>query len=485
MNKSKILLITAIAVVLTLTVMAVTFFALRNSGDAYANCLPYDATSIARFDAKSFLSAAKLGPKDLLDLLRRTRESQDTNGVKSLGIDVKRPIYAFSSATGNFGLVAAMDDIDDFEAFLEEESRVGRATEITRQRGFSWATVGEQWLIVFDKEKVLAMGPAVGSAQDQLRNEMARLMEQERKDSGLQSALYEELKKSDEPLAAVIAPELLPKGSQSFLSKFNVSSKNDALLRLSLETDDNELELDADIIAKSPAVKDYLDKINHLMRPIKGSQLNYAHADNVAWMALNVQGSELLDVLRSDQTVRTALIALNLVLDLDRIIRAIDGDVALELTTTDLFNKSDIEIKDLYLTADVANSDFLSDASTWGNQLIGVQALTQQDFAVNLGTSSVYFGVDKNTLYIGGERGLTKGGNAYLDDERSDIRDSRFYATVALPQVISQLGADAGMPAAFRQFQRLVFEMEDAGEFKLKLVAPRGMNIARELILAE
>jgi hypothetical protein len=202
-------------------------------------------------------------------------------------------------------------------------------------------------------------------------------------------------------------------------------------------------------------------------------------------MALNIQGSELLDVLRSNQSVRTALIALNLVLDLDRIIRAIDGDVALELTTTDIFDNSDIQIKDLYLTADVANSDFLSDASTWGNQLIGVQALSQQDFAVNLGKSSVYFGVDKSTLYIGGERGLTKGGNAYLDDERSDIRDSRFYATIALPQVISRLGADEKIPDAVNEFQRLVFEMEDAGEFKLKLIAPRGTNIARELLLSE
>ena len=485
MNKSRILLIITIAIVVTLVAIAVTFFALRKSSDAYASCLPYDATSITRLDAKSFLSAAKLGPKDLLDLLRRTRDNQDSHDTQSLGIDVMRPIYAFSSATGNFGIVAAMDDIDDFEAFLEEESKAGRASEITRQRGFSWATIGEQWLLAFDKEKALAMGPAVGAAQDQLRNEMARLMEQEKKDSGLQSSIYEELKKSDEPLAAIVAPEILPDATDRFLKQFSVSSKNDALLRISLETDDNELEMDADIIAKSPAVKDHLNRINQLMRPIKGSQLNYAHADNVAWMALNVQGSELLDVLRSNQTVRTALIALNLVLDLDRIIRAIDGDVALELTSTDIFDSSDIQIKHLYLTADVANSDFLSNASTWGNQLIGVQALTQQDFAVNLGTSSVYFGVDKNTLYISGERGLTKGDNAYLNDERSDIRDSRFYATVALPQVISRLGANTDLPAAVNNFQRLVFEMEDAGEFKLKLIAPRGMNIARELLLAE
>jgi len=483
--KKKTLLITSIAIVVTLVATAVTFFALRKSGDAYANCLPYDATSITRLDAKSFLKAAKLGPKDLLDLLRRIRDNEDSNDSKSLGIDVMRPIYGFSSASGNFGIVAAMDDIDDFEAYLEEESKAGRASEITSQRGFSWATVGEQWLLAFDKEKVLAMGPAVGAAQDQLRNEMARLMEQERKDSGLQSAIYDELKRSDEPLAAVVAPEILPDASNTFLKQFNISSMNDALLRISLETDDNELEMDADIIAKSPAVKDQLNRINQLMRPIKGSQLNYAHADNVAWMALNIQGSELLDVLRSNQSVRTALIALNLVLDLDRIIRAIDGDVALELTTTDIFDNSDIQIKDLYLTADVANSDFLSDASTWGNQLIGVQALSQQDFAVNLGKSSVYFGVDKSTLYIGGERGLTKGGNAYLDDERSDIRDSRFYATIALPQVISRLGADEKIPDAVNEFQRLVFEMEDAGEFKLKLIAPRGTNIARELLLSE
>ena len=483
MNKTKVLLLSAISV--TVAAMAITYAIARGSGDAYATSLPSDATAIARLDASSFLSAAKLGPHDLLQLLRRSRENKGEDDAKSLGIDVKRPVYAFAAASGNFGFLAAVDDYDDLEDYLAEEHAAGRASEVTRQRGYSWVVIGEQWLLAFDGKRALLMGPAVGSAQDQLRTEMARLLEQDAKDSGLQSALYEELKKSDEPLSAVAAPELLPSAPRRFLRQFHVASSNDALLRLSLETDDNELELDIDVVAKSEVVKEGLDRLNQQLRPIKGSLLDFAHTENVAWLAVNVQGNDFLNALRSNPAVRTALIALNLAFDFDRIIRAIDGDLAVELTDASLLGAMDFQFRDLYLTAKVANTDFLKDASSWGNRLIGIQALSQQDFALNFGTTSVYFGVDDKTFYLSGQRGLTAEGNEYLNHKRSDIQDTRLFATFALPEVLKQLNAWVSLPAALRQFERLNVEMEEAGEFRLKFVAPHGMNIARELLLAE
>jgi len=483
MKKAKVFLLAAIAV--TIAVMVVAYFTLFGSSDSYAESLPADATSIVRLDAKSFLSAAKLGPADLLQLLLRSREAQTEGSAKSAGIDMKRPFYAFTTAPGEFGLLAAVEDLGELEAFLAEEHTAGRASEVTRQRGFSWSVIERKWLMAYDDSRVLVMGPAVGSAQDRLRTDMVRLLEQKHEDSGLQSPLFEELQKADEPLVAVLAPEILPGSSRSLLSQFHVNSMDDALLRLSLETDDNELELEADVIAKSANVEEQMKRLNRLLRPVKGALLDHAHADNVVWMAANLQGNDLLDALRSNQSVRTALIALNLVFDLDKIIRAIDGDVALELTSADAFRALDFQVKDFCLTAQVADTYFLRDASSWGNQLFGVRSLTPQDFALNLGTSSLFFGVDDHTFYLSSDRGLPTAGNDDLSRQRGDIKGARFFATIALPQLFRQLDADDELPAAFRQFERLSLTMEEVGEFKLKLIAPRGMNIARELLLTE
>ena len=188
MNKTKVYLLSAIGV--TVVAMLVTFFVLRPSGDTYANALPSDATAIARLNTKSFLNAARLTTRDLLRLMHHSRKAQTNGEVKSLGIDLKRPLYAFSSASGYFGILAAVDKADELAAYLEEEHATGRASEVIRQRGYSWAVVTQQWLLAYDDERVLMMGPAVGAAQDQLRTEMVGLLEQGSNNSGLQTSLY-------------------------------------------------------------------------------------------------------------------------------------------------------------------------------------------------------------------------------------------------------------------------------------------------------
>ena len=484
MNKKYLLLYSAAAVAVVGGL--VSFFALRGiMSDAYVRTIPYDATAIARLDARSFLHDADLSLKDVIRLLRQNQEGDDD---QKIGIDMQRPIYAFTSPSGNIGVTAAVSDDDDLEAFCTSSQREGHASEITKQRGYSWVVLEQQWLLAFDSKKALVMGPAVGAGQDQLRVEMMRLLEQKSKDSGMESSLYAALIRDDEPLAAVVAPEILPSVARKELQRLKVGSKADALLRLTLETDDNELELEAEVLAEGEDVKAELKRLNDLLRPVKGTLTDYAHAENVAWLAVNVEGTTLLDALRSNNSVRMGLLALNFAFDLDRIIRAVDGDVALELTNVSSLLSGiglDTPPGGFYVTAQVENTDFLNDAAAWGNNLFGVQALSQQDFALNLGVTSYYFGVQDKTFYLGATQGLAQEKNEFLSRERSDIRGNRLYATFAIPSLLNQLGSRTSLPPVLSRFERLNIEMERAGEFKLKLIAPRGTNIARELLLAE
>ena len=486
MNKIKVFLLSAIAV--TIVAMLVTFFVMRTPNDGYANALPRDATALARLDLKSLLNAAKLDPKDVIRLLRRSRQVQENDNGRTLGIDMKRPIYAFASAAGNFGFLAAMDDADKLTAFLEEEHTAGRASEVTRQRGYSWVVVAQQWLLAFDSQRALVMGPTVGTAQDQLRTEMARLLEQDEADSGKESVLFKEMKNQDEPFAAILSPELLPGEARSYLRKVKVASRADALLRLCMETDENELELNVNLLAQSDEMKAELKHVNELLRPIKGTMIDHAHAENIAWLAVNVQGTELLDVLRSNANVRASLLILNFAFDLDRIIRSVDGDLAVELTNTSSMTSGRVDasqLQGLYVTAQVGNTDFLQGASSWGNKLMEVNKLTQTDFALSLGTSSLYFGVDDKIFYLGAQQGLSNEKNAYLQHERSDIKGARFYATIAMPNLLKQLAITAQLPPYLPDFERMNIEMEDVGEVKLTLYAPKGTNIAKQLLLGE
>ena len=99
----------------------------------------------------------------------------------------------------------------------------------------------------------------------------------------------------------------------------------------------------------------------------------------------------LVELLRSHTSTRTALVALNMILDLDQMLKAIDGDVALELLSPASilsgFKLSDIS--DFCLTAELSNTDFMERASTWGNDFIQVNALTDNEYRVISFTDSI------------------------------------------------------------------------------------------------
>ena len=479
MNKSKLLLLSSVAVVVVAGVVG--WMVTRHGSDAYLRALPTDATALARLDVMEIVDEADLSKQEQLQLLRRLTDSDG-----KIGFDLSRPLYGFVAPDGNFGCVASVGDKGDLNAFCENLHRQGKASEVTHQRGYAWTTVQQQWLLAYDAHTALFMGPAVGAAQDPLRNEMYRLLEQGKTTDGQTRRLMERLDMNDEPFMAVLTPEVMPQTVRRYLWKMHVSSAEDALLEVMLDADDNELVLENKLIPLNQTVKDELARLQALMRPVKADLIDHAHADHVAWLTVNVKGQTLLEALRTVKTIRTALVALNLTFDADRILQAVDGDVAIELPRlSDILNPGSTALQNVSLTAKVANTNFLQGATSWGNNVMGVRALSPTDFALDFGLSPMYFGVKGNTFYLAPHQGPSTEGNPYLHHQRDDIRGERLYATVALSSLRGMMDMTGGAGTLLDAFERLDVEMEDVGDFDVKFIAPEGTNIAKKLLLNE
>lgn len=479
MNKTKIILSSIVVLALA---GVVAFWVLRGNSDGYLQALPKDATALVRLDVKALLDEADLTKEETTKLLQRISFSEETNEI---GIDFNRPVYGFAIQNDNFGILAAVASEKELQSWCERLAAEGHASEIMHQRGYSWVVLEQQWLMAFDNEKALVMGPAIGAAQDLLRTTIVQLMEQNDDESALKTDLYKLLKSEDEPLVALVRPELLPEDALKNLGKLQLKSSQQGVYCLTMAPDDNELEVDIDIISDDETILEELTKINTLLRPITGKLLDNAHPDNAIWLACNLKGEDLLSTLRAEPSIRTSLIALNLIVDVDQIIQAIDGDIAVELTSAKASPENDgvnlrFDFKNGCLTAHVTNTDFLSEAQSWGNSFLEVKSLSATDFMVNLEPSSIYFGVQDNTFYLSGEKGLTAQGNAYLNKQRSDIKGARFYATLNLSSI--PLEPISFLSKIYPELNRLDIKMKKAGEFSLTLKASDRTNILRTLL---
>jgi len=276
-------------------------------------------------DVRQLLKDADLSAEEINTLTEQlgTTSSQ----MSSMGIDLAKPAYGFVSPSGYFGMLCKVSQEDDLRQFLATSRNGHTITAIQQQRGYSWAVIDGNYLVAFGDGKLLGMGPAVGAAQDQLRNEMYRYLEQDKKESGLASALYERLRGMDDALAAVLTMGILPEAVGKVMSGYiPASATKDAVLALTAQVEPHAAHLRTELFADNKEAKQYMEQFEEVFNTIDGSLLAQTQDNTALWLCANIEGDEVLKMLRKVPAIRTVLMALNFVFDADQMLKAIDGD---------------------------------------------------------------------------------------------------------------------------------------------------------------
>lgn len=357
-------IVSAVAVCLVVAVAACYF--LRASDNA-RSIIPADATAVAMFDATACAEALDLTATELLSLVWR-------NEAESTGIDFARPCYAFVSKSGYVGVALNVDDEKSLRRTME---RLGYSCG--QQRGYSWLT-NQNTIGCMRDGKLLLCGPVSVGQQDALRPEMVRLMTQSRQHSPLLSRLEQQEKGLLQLCASM---EALP---QRFLHKG--IDRNDAIFNAAVRVGKQDITCRCSVVKQdgSPLVFPFLEMMHPIAEP------HHYIDDNVFWACANIKGDKLLPLLRQDKMLRMTLMLMNMCVDADMIIQAIDGDVTVTATAAN----------DYLLTAKLANTDFLANVNDWGTAAMGIhfEKITQTDYIIKYGHQTVYFGIVGRQLYI-------------------------------------------------------------------------------------
>jgi hypothetical protein len=131
------------------------------------------------------------------------------------------------------------------------------------------------------------------------------------------------------------------------------------------------------------------DEMTLPLEAIKGSLTGMQPEEPFIWLSANMKGEQLLPHMRKIPELRSALLALNMCVDADMMLKAIDGDIMLAIPT------ADFEHPNFLLTATLANTDFLANKNDWQ-----VARRSDTDFSIKGNTGEVFFGVRDGRLYI-------------------------------------------------------------------------------------
>lgn len=466
-------------------VMVALVWGLHRSTPETARLLPKGMKAVMAIDVVELAGKNEAALEVWKQRLQRAFETDDP------GIDWSATIYLFVAPDGNIGMGVPLNDADRWEQTVAGMARRGRCEPVKKQRGLRWTVFDGRWVAAFDADRLLVMGPVMGSAADVLRGQMAELLKQDADESGISSPLFTLLQEQKGPMVLAASPDALPVAYTKPLKSVLPDGIRLADVRLaaSVEIRADGVAIRVGLSSENPALKKNAYEMSGWLRPLKGDLEPGAPEHPVARVAANVSGKELLDRLRKNPEWRLFLLMLNQGVDVDLMLKSIDGDVNLSLEALD----SNLSIP-LVLTARLSSTDFLENADYWERSLRSQSEMTfarqgPDRFYFGMGTWGAWFGVKNRCLYVTTDERLVNGALEVPRDKentrlRRAMKGKRLYVEVDMQQLMAQAAGLMHAPAEnpsgnpvpepLQSLSTMVLTMDDPLHLTLELKTAEG-----------
>ena len=366
------------------------------SDNDYLNAIPSKSTAVISIDMSRLNGQEQEQNQE--HILKTMLHVGD---VSKCGLDVKEKVYLFETIDGNLGLCAKVADEGDVSNWLSELSQQRICSTVTERKGFHFAVLKDSWLVGFSSKALLVMGPVVAEAQAEMQRQMVRYLNAD-EDAGIKSSkLFAQLDSIDSPMAMVAQAVALP---EKFVAPFTLGAPKDAdasqiVIAAGMDVEDGVLKIAGRTFSFNPSINQALVKSQQVFRPIQGDYVQSMPDDAMAGIFMNVAGSRFLPLVQSNQSLQTLLMGINASIDMDNILRSVDGDMSIVLPTLGADHMQ------MMMAARLSHAKWLSDVDYWKQSCPKGSTIgnwKSNAFCYSSGKTCFYFGVTDDKQFFSG-----------------------------------------------------------------------------------
>lgn len=256
-------------------------------------------------------------------------------GFRPEGLDETQDVYVFITPNGYFGVSAPVHDGRKLSEQILRLSQNNEATILDRSDQLSWAWLKRGWIIAWNSSAVLTLGPGTTQEQDKLRQLGSQLFKAGSSESFRNSEHAKLLENLDGDVRLFSHLDALP-SPFSMLFRLDLPEKcseHNTIIIASADVqkakaNGQALMLQGSITSEDDATKQLLAAAS---KPIAAPSKPFAPDAALLYMAAHSDGDKLLQLLRSDATVRTMLLSLDRAIPGDEIASKGGGDFFLTL----------------------------------------------------------------------------------------------------------------------------------------------------------
>lgn len=366
------------------------------SDNDYLNAIPSKSTAVISIDMSRLNGQEQEQNQE--HILKTMLHVDD---VSKCGLDVKEKVYLFETIDGNLGLCAKVADEGDVSNWLSELSQQRICSTVTERKGFHFAVLKDSWLVGFSSKALLVMGPVVAEAQAEMQRQMVRYLNADEGAGIKSSKLFAQLDSIDSPMAMVAQAVALP---EKFVAPFTLGAPKDAdasqiVIAAGMDVEDGVLKIAGRTFSFNPSINQALVKSQQVFRPIQGDYVQSMPDDAMAGIFMNVAGSRFLPLVQSNQGLQTLLMGINASIDMDNILRSVDGDLSIVLPTLGADHMK------MMMAARLSHAKWLSDVDYWKQSCPKGSTIgnwKSNAFCYSSGKTCFYFGVTDDKQFFSG-----------------------------------------------------------------------------------
>ena len=390
--------------VLHLFLLGMVLFLFSCSSD-YVNVIPAGSTAVVSLDLPKMAEQSSNVGADKTAALKALLH---VNDLSDCGISLSDKAYAFETSDGSLGLVLKVSDASDLEDWFMSMSKTGISKEVTERKGFKFTVIHDNFVAGFSSDALLIMGPSVGAAQAELQRKMIKYLKAD-EDAGISgSRLFERLETMSSPVCMVAQAQALP---DKFVAPFTLGAPKgtpaaDIYIAAEMNVDKNGcLAITGENFSFNSQVDKALQEASKSYKPISQKFLASISSDAMFAMACGIKGEDYIQKLRGNDAFRSILLGLNSAIDIDQMLKGIDGDMLIVVPT---MNGDKL---DFQLVASTANTQWLGDVDYWktscpsGSKIVDWTKPNTYHFVS--ADWNVYFGVNESKeLFFGSSENL-------------------------------------------------------------------------------
>ncbi|MCM1107764.1 MAG: DUF4836 family protein [Clostridium sp.] len=486
MNKK---LSVALAGTVVALAMAIGVYHLCSSEPAYKQVLPADATVLVCVDGTEVAKAVNMA--EIASLAGLT----DEKDIKDCGLDLSEKIYGFYRNPKSMGLVAAVSDADKLTAYLAKNADLRRSVSTLEEKdGCNWLEVQDgEVLVAYNQEVLLAVGPVKPFTKEEVRQQMLQWLSQEKEESALEGKLYEKLNRQKGLLTYALSLEAIPEYKLNQLVK-QVSLPDVEMLKSvgvagGLQVDRTKVSCPLEVFSDNDAFNSQWDNADKSLRKLTSDFVKHIPAGVIGWIGWSIDGKKVLEEMRKNPDVRTGLVALNLMADVDKIIQSLDGEMMMAMKDEDA----------ILLTARVNDNTVLKNLPEWVRpyEQSGSWSCTptaENEYMLGAPAGQFAVGVRGDRLYLSTESLLAEQVGKDIDADEwkayaPQMKENMFFLVFSLPNFMQSdsyrkmtrydRSLAFGYGLASRMVRDVVFSVQDVRHCTLEVIWVKDSEILK------